>query len=80
MQVNWMRAVAAGAVGTAIMTAVGVWLAPMMGMPLFSGSAAMAIGSFVGHLVYGGVVGAIYGHPAESVARPGEPVAVRHVR
>lgn len=34
---------------------------PMMGMPLFSGSAAMAIGSLIGHLVYGAVVGAIYG-------------------
>jgi hypothetical protein len=36
-------------------------LLPMMGMPLFSGSAALAIGSLVGHLVYGAVVGAIYG-------------------
>jgi len=34
---------------------------PMMGMPLFSGSAAMAMGSLVGHLIYGGVVGGIYG-------------------
>lgn len=34
---------------------------PMMGMPVFSGSAAMAMGSLVGHLVYGGVVGGIYG-------------------
>ncbi len=34
---------------------------PMMGMPLFSGSAAMAGGSLLGHLVYGGVVGMIYG-------------------
>ena len=34
---------------------------PMMGMPLFSGSAVMAMGSLVGHLVYGGVVGGVYG-------------------
>lgn len=34
---------------------------PMMGMPVFSGSAVMALGSLVGHLVYGGVVGAVYG-------------------
>ena len=34
---------------------------PMMGMPLFSGSAVMAIGSLIGHLVYGAVVGATYG-------------------
>jgi hypothetical protein len=35
----------------------------MMGMPVFSGSAAMAMGSLIGHLVYGAVVGAIYGAP-----------------
>ena len=34
---------------------------PMMGMPLFSGSAAMAMGSLVGHIVYGAAVGGIYG-------------------
>lgn len=34
---------------------------PMMGMPLFSGSAVMAMGSLIGHLVYGAVVGAVYG-------------------
>ncbi len=37
---------------------------PMMGMPLFSGSATMAVGSLVGHLAYGGVVGAVYGAEA----------------
>ncbi len=41
---------------------------PMMGLPLFSGSAVMAMGSLIGHLVYGGVVGAIYG-PVASRAR-----------
>jgi uncharacterized membrane protein YagU involved in acid resistance len=34
---------------------------PMMGMPLFGGSAAMAMGSLIGHLVYGGIVGGVYG-------------------
>jgi uncharacterized membrane protein YagU involved in acid resistance len=34
---------------------------PLMGMPIFSGSATMAIGSLIGHLVYGGVVGGVYG-------------------
>lgn len=34
---------------------------PMMGMPLFSGSIPLAMGSLVGHLVYGAVVGAAYG-------------------
>jgi len=36
---------------------------PMMGMGLFSGSMALAGGSLLGHLVYGAVVGAIYGAP-----------------
>ena len=40
---------------------------PMMGMPAFSGSMMMAGGSLIGHVVYGAVVGAIYGMPAESV-------------
>jgi uncharacterized membrane protein YagU involved in acid resistance len=43
---------------------------PMMGMPFFSGSAAMAMGSLVGHLVYGAVIGGIY-----SEATDAEPVA-----
>lgn len=34
---------------------------PMMGMPLFSGSAALAGGSLVGHMVYGAVLGAMVG-------------------
>lgn len=45
---------------------------PMMGMPVFSGSAVMAMGSLVGHLVYGGVVGGVYGSvPSETSAAPG---------
>jgi uncharacterized membrane protein YagU involved in acid resistance len=39
---------------------------PMMGMPFFSGSAAMAMGSLVGHLVYGGVVGGVYGEATQA--------------
>lgn len=34
---------------------------PMMGMPVFSGSTALALGSLVGHLVYGAVIGGVYG-------------------
>jgi uncharacterized membrane protein YagU involved in acid resistance len=40
---------------------------PMMGMPVFSGSAVMAMGSLIGHLIYGGVVGGIYGPVPERV-------------
>jgi len=39
---------------------------PMMGMPFFSGSASMAMGSLVGHLFYGGVVGGVYGEATEA--------------
>ena len=37
---------------------------PMMGMGLFSGSIVMAMGSLIGHVLYGTTVGAIYGDPA----------------
>ncbi len=60
MSIRTARAVLAGIGGTIAMTAVGVWVAPMMGMPLFSGSMALAGGSLLGHLVYGAVVGTIY--------------------
>ena len=38
---------------------------PMMGMPIFSGSVAMAAGSLLGHLAYGGVVGVAAGEGRE---------------
>lgn len=53
--------------------AVGPWLfaqlvmMPMMGAGFFSGSMIVAGGSLMGHLVYGAVVGAIYGHAAPVV-------------
>ena len=34
---------------------------PMMGNGLFSGSALMATGSLMGHLLYGAVLGGVYG-------------------
>ncbi|HUF13912.1 MAG TPA: DUF6789 family protein [Longimicrobiales bacterium] len=148
MKIRWGRAVLAGVVGTAVMTAVGVWVAPamgmppmnpaemlagamggslllgwiahfmigtvlaliyafvapalpgapvlrgalygiapwllaqvavmpMMGMPIFSGSAVMAIGSLVGHLVYGAVIGGVYGHPATVARRRDQPGVAR---
>jgi len=48
---------------------VGPWLMaqvavmPMMGMGLFSGSMVMSGGSLLGHMVYGAVVGVVYGAP-----------------
>lgn len=37
---------------------------PMMGMPFFSGFGVMAVGSLIGHLVYGAVVATVYGAAA----------------
>ncbi len=37
---------------------------PMMGMGLFSGDMTMAMGSLIGHIINGGVVGAVYGQPS----------------
>jgi len=43
---------------------------PMMGMPVFSGSTAVALGSLVGHLVYGAVIGWVYGSLPAAVRTP----------
>ena len=43
---------------------VQVAVMPMMGMSFFSGSVSMAMGSLLGHIMYGGVVGAVYGEPS----------------
>lgn len=43
-----------------------VMVMPMMGMPVFSGSMAMAGGSLIGHLVYGAVMGGVVGEGAAS--------------
>jgi len=45
-----------------------VMVMPMMGMPVFSGSMAMAGGSLFGHLVYGAVLGGVAGGAGESRA------------
>ena len=45
---------------------------PMMGMPVFGGAAAPAVGSLIGHLAYGAILGATYGMPDE--ARRAHPV------
>jgi uncharacterized membrane protein YagU involved in acid resistance len=46
---------------------------PMMGMPIFSGSVALAMGSLIGHLVYGAIVGTVYGNVPER-GKQGSPV------
>jgi len=46
---------------------------PMMGAGFFSGSMMMAGGSLMGHLVYGAVLGALYGDGAEARVPAGQP-------
>ena len=41
---------------------------PMMGMGLFSGAMSLAMGSMLGHIIYGGVVGVVYGEPPFAAA------------
>lgn len=51
---------------------------PMMGMPMFSGSMAMAMGSLIGHLAYGAVVGGVYGEvPARRAGAQPRPAVAR---
>lgn len=51
------------------------WLAamiiviPMMGMPLFAGSFMVALGSLIGHVLYGAFVGGVYGQPTTAAAQ-----------
>jgi uncharacterized membrane protein YagU involved in acid resistance len=47
---------------------------PMMSMPLFSGSVPLAMGSLLGHLIYGAAIGAVYGAGAQE-AHVHRPVA-----
>ena len=54
--------------------AVAPWLMaqliviPMMGMPIFSGSMMAAMGSLIGHLVYGATIGGLIGPHVKSHA------------
>lgn len=57
-------AVARGLVyGLAPWLVAQIMVMPMMGMGVFSGSLLAAAGSLMGHLVYGAVVGVVYGLP-----------------
>lgn len=50
--------------GVAVFMVFQVVVTPLMGGPVFSGGNLLMIGgSLLGHLVYGGTVGAIYGAP-----------------
>jgi len=58
------KSIVAGLIGTLVMT-VFMLMAPMMGAGLFAVNThapmAMVMGSLMGHLVYGAVLGGVYG-------------------
>ncbi len=67
MRINYMRAVGAGLAGTLVMTAVGLWIAPAMGIPrmnpaemLASKMGGVAILGWLGHLMIGSILALIY--------------------
>lgn len=71
---SWLR----GALyGIAPWVLAQLMVMPMMGMPLFSGSVAVALGSLIGHLVYGGVVGATYGTSTVAARLGGPSLSLR---
>lgn len=52
MQRHWTRAIAGGLIGTLVMSAVGVWLAPLMGLPKMN-PADMLAGAMRGSTLLG---------------------------
>ena len=52
MRINFGKAVLAGIIGTLVMTAVGLWVAPMMGIPRMN-PADMLAGQMGGNAVLG---------------------------
>lgn len=78
MNVNYLKAIIAGIVGTAVMTAVGVYVAPMMGIAKMN-PADMLAGQMGGNMMMGwaghfmiGIVFAVgYAYMAKSL--PGAP-------
>ena len=82
MRLNYMRVVGAGLLGTLVMTAMGLWIAPAMGLPrmnpaelLASKMGGVAILGWLGHLMIGSILALIYAAFAAS-RLPGAP-AVR---
>lgn len=81
MKLNIGRAAVAGVAGTLVMTAVGLWIAPMMGIPrmnpaemLAGAMGGMLALGWVAHLMVGVILAVIYAAVANRI--PGPP-AVR---
>ncbi len=78
MSVNWQKAIVAGIVGTLVMSAVGVWVTPMLGLPRMNPAdmlaenmgGQLALGWAV-HMLIGAVLAVIYAFVASRL--PGPP-------
>jgi uncharacterized membrane protein YagU involved in acid resistance len=80
MQTRMMRAIVGGVIGTLAMTMVGLYVAPMMGMPamnpadmLAAQMGGVAAIGWAAHLMIGIVLAVIYGAVVPVI--PGPPVA-----
>lgn len=78
MQINYGKAIAAGMAGTIVMTLVGVFVAPMMGMPKMNPAEMLAgpmgnnlVLGWAAHFMIGIVLAVIYAAVAPSL--PGPP-------
>lgn len=67
MEHKWTRAIAAGLIGTLVMAAVGLWMAPLMGLPPMNPANLLAgamggnlLLGWGGHLMIGIVLALIY--------------------
>jgi hypothetical protein len=86
MKRNWGKAIIAGLVATLVMTAVGLWVAPMMGMPPMNPAEMLAgamggsiLLGWIGHLMIGVILAIGYAIVAPSLPGPGWlRRAVRH--
>ena len=81
MSTNYSKVIAGGVIGTLVMTAVGVYVAPMMGIPAMNPASMLAMkmgGSatlgWAGHLMIGIVLAAAYAKFALG-RLPGPPFA-----
>ena len=80
---NWGRAAIAGVAGTMVMTAVGLWVAPFMGIPRMNPAEMLAaqmggnaLLGWVGHVMIGVILAVIYVIVAPSLR--GAPPCAAH--
>jgi hypothetical protein len=88
MQRNWGKAIIAGLVATLVMTAVGLWVAPMMGIPAMNPAQMLAgamggsiVLGWMGHLMIGVIlaIGYVRAPAGRGMRRPVPALAMRVV-